>query len=104
MRKTHIFRNREQPAMVQLKQLPQEARARIFGWAKEKNQDDARARILSEYGIKVGSNSVLSRFCSWQFNQQRLENYNQLVGQFEEWYARVNPTASRDKIREAGIA
>lgn len=92
------------PPATQLKKLPADKRAEIMSWKDELSLADARARLKERFGISLSSDGRLSEFYSWQFRQSLLEGLNSSTEQFEQWYAKRNPTASRERIREAGIA
>lgn len=97
-------------ALTALKQLPAEKREAIWQLRSEQVEGkpltnaQIRNRLATQFGIRLSRDGQLSEFWSWQQHQMRLENYNALLANFEEFYTKANPNASKEKVREAGIA
>jgi len=93
------------PAATRLRMLPMEDREIIFGWCcSEKPLADVRGDVREAYGISLSSDSQLSRFKDWQFYQQRAERLSNTLENFETWYAKIDPTATRESIRDKAMA
>jgi hypothetical protein len=92
------------PPMTRLKKLPLADREKIYQWTLDLKGEEARKQIVAEYDIRLSSDSQLSLWRSWQFQQRRMESLNSVTEQFEEFYAKANPAASREVIRQMGIA
>ena len=97
--------------LTRLKNLSPEQREAIWGWRSEVDSKNMpltnaalRNRLAEHFGIRLSQDAQLSKFWSWQFHQVRVEGYNAKLEQFQEFYTRQNPNASREKVREAGIA
>lgn len=97
--------------LTRLKNLSPEQREAIWGWRSEVDSDQKpfsnaalRNRLAERFGIRLSQDAQLSKFWSWQFHQTRVESYNGMLEQFQDFYSRLNPNASRQKVREAGIA
>jgi hypothetical protein len=96
--------------LTKLKQLPAGSREVIWGWRDESADGKPltnaaiRNRIATQFGIRLSRDGQLSSFWSWQHHQQRLENYNVLLENFEEFYRKQKPEASASQVREAGVS
>jgi len=96
--------------LTKLKALPAASREVIWSWREElvdnKPMTNAaiRNRIATQFQIRLSRDGQLSDFWSWQQHQRRLENYNVLLANFEEFYRASNPGATPEKVRAAGIA
>ena len=91
------------PPTTRLKQLPAASRQRIYELLEKLSYEEAAKQVELDFGIRCSEDSLRS-FRSWQFQENRMENYNGLIEQFEQFYTRANPNATRDKVRDAGIA
>jgi|GEM_PF-6845574 len=97
--------------LSKLKLLPSDQREVIWAWrserdAKKKTLTNAaiRHRIATQFGIRLSGDWQLSRFWSWQWHQMRVVGWNEKLEQFQKFYQEQNPNASRQQVREAGIA
>lgn len=95
--------NRRSP-MLRLKHLPREARQKLYEAADKLTCEAWRAHVEKVHRIKLNSNSHLTRFRDWQFNQERLETRNDRVEQFELYFRSKNPRATAAELRSASIA
>ena len=96
--------------LTKLKNLSPERREVIWGWRSETDDGKPltnavlRNRLASQFGIRLSRDGQLSEFWSWQWHQMRVEGYNAKLEQFQDFYAKQNPNASRQQVRDAGIA
>lgn len=97
--------------LTRLKGLSPDQRDAIWNWRSEKDSNGKpltnafmRQRLVDQFGIRLSRDPQLSEFWSWQWHQMRVEGYNAKLEQFQEFYTKQNPNASREKVREAGIA
>lgn len=97
--------------LTKLKNLSPEKREAIWGWRSETDEKQKpltnlalRNRLAEQFGIRLSRDGQLSEFWSWQWHQMRVEGYNAKLEQFQEFYAKQNPNASRQQVRDAGIA
>lgn len=102
-RKIKIPKDGKLPPLTQLKQLPADKRIEIREMLEAVPREEAQKNLEKQFGIRIGRNG-LSVFWQWQKQQERTENYNQLIEGFEDFYTKANPNASREKVRDAGIA
>jgi hypothetical protein len=92
------------PPLTQLKQRPLTDREWAYALQSKMSSEDARGEIREKLGISLGSDTSYSEFLSWHAAQLRLERNNNTIEQFEEFYRKKNPAASREEIRDSGIA
>lgn len=97
--------------LTKLKALSPEQREAIWAWRSEVDgkglpltNTALRNRLAERFSIRLSQDAQLSKFWSWQFHQVRVESYNGMLEQFQDFYTRLNPSASRQQVREAGIA
>ncbi len=78
----------------------------LWAWHGEAELTNAaiRGRIEARFGITLSRDGQLSDFWSWLSHKRREENYNDIVARFEDFYAKAHPNASRDRVRDMGIA
>lgn len=103
-RKQRMEKSGPVPPLRQLKLRPFAERDWAYGLSKQMSSEAARGEIREKLGISLESDTSYGQFLSWQFHQQRLENYNQMLEQFENFYRKAKPGVSSEKVREAGIA
>ena len=104
MRKTRIPSDGKLPPLTRLKLAAPDLREWAWGLSQTQTSAQARAAIAEKTGIELGSDTSYSEFLSWHFHQRRLENYNRLIEQFQDFYTQAKPDASREQVRSAGIA
>jgi hypothetical protein len=102
-RKPRVEKGGRLKPLAWLKAQPPAERADLLALIKKHSYAEALPKIKTPRGIKLSA-AALSVFYAWQSQQQRLENHNQLVAQFEEFYRKANPDASQDKVRDMAIA
>lgn len=89
--------------MTQLKELPEEERARLMEVLRQNTYDKAEPLFENLVGFHC-SRQVLSKFFAWQSSQEELENSNDLVAQYEEFCRKQNPDWSPERVRDNAIA
>ncbi len=102
-RKLRIETGKPMPAATRLKQLPEESRDRIFAMLNEKSYAECVKAVESDFGIRC-SEKALRSFRDWHFAQRRLDNLGRFIENTQAAYQKMNPAASKEQIREMGIA
>lgn len=89
---------------LRLKHLQPEVRAKLYGLSDQLTCAQWREKVKELTGIRLSSDSHVTRFRDWQFEQQMLEKRNSRVEQFEEFFREKNPMATAEEIRSAAMA
>jgi hypothetical protein len=107
---TNKPRGGQDSQLTKLKMLPAATREVIWSWREELKDGTPlsnaaiRNRLATQFGVRLQRDGQLSVFWSWQAHQMRTESYNAKIEQFEEFYAKQNPNASRERVRDAAIS
>lgn len=94
------------PPLTRLKQLPLADREIIYGWCCDaaKTLQDVRGELAERYLISLSSDSQLSRFKNWHFQQMQWEQASNFTDDLEQLYQEHNPEASMEKVRQFSMA
>jgi hypothetical protein len=92
------------PPLRQLKEAGDADQAWAYGLRDKMSAEAARGEIFEHLHISLGSDKSYSSFCQWYWRKKELEEQQAGIEDFETWYADRNPGASRERIREMGIA
>lgn len=103
MRKPRIPTSGKVPALTQLKQLDAEIRADLWTRTQGITNKQGRELIQKEFGIRLSSDSQLSKWRSWQLRQSLWDRYQDMVAQDEQAMQDCFPEVPREKIRELAI-
>jgi hypothetical protein len=92
------------PPLRQLKEASEANREWAYGLRDQMTSEAARGEIREKMGISLGTDKAYGLFCQWMWRQKEIAEQNASQEDFESWYSARNPGASREKIREMGIA